>query len=244
MSLPVLYQDGDVVVVNKRAGLLVHRSAIAREAEEFALQTVRDQIGRTVFPVHRLDRPTSGALVFALSSANARFLANEFAEGRVQKKYWAVVRGISPAETVVDYPLTEELDAKSDRWARTDKPAQPAVTHISTLASYEFPISVDKFPTARYSLVCALPKTGRKHQIRRHLRHLGHPIIGDVKYGSGKHNRFFRDELKIDRLLLACTEISFQHPQKNEVVRVQAPLAEEFRALVEKLGWGEHLAPA
>jgi tRNA pseudouridine65 synthase len=242
MALPILYQDGDLVVVNKCAGLLVHRSAIDRHEREFALQTVRDQIGRLVYPVHRLDRPTSGALVFALSPQSARFLANEFAECRIHKKYLAVVRGCPPPELVVDYPLKEELDAKSDGMARTNKAAQSAVTHVRTLATYDFPVPVDKYPTSRYSLVCALPKTGRKHQIRRHLRHLGHPIVGDVRYGSGKHNRFFRDSMKIDRLLLACTEISFQHPRENRILRVRAPLADDFRVLVETLGWGERLA--
>lgn len=241
MELPILYQDNDLVVVNKNAGLLVHRSSIDRHAEVFALQTVRDQMRRFVFPVHRLDRSTSGALIFALSAFSARFLANEFAQCRVHKKYLAVVRGSSPSDALIDYPLKEELDAKSDSMARTDKPAQQAVTHLSTLATYEFPVAVDKYPTSRYSLVRALPKTGRKHQIRRHLRHLGHPIIGDVTYGSGKHNRFFRDSLKVNRLLLACTEISFQHPKENRIVHVRAPLASEFKQLVETLGWGDRL---
>lgn len=239
--LPILFQDADLVVVNKASGLLVHRSAIDSTATAFALQTVRDQLGRKVYPVHRLDRPTSGALVFALSSSSAKRLALEFSEGRVLKTYLAVVRGTPPAEVVVDYPLKEELDAKADSLARLDKPAQSALTMISTLASIEFPVMVDKFPTARYSLVRAIPKTGRKHQIRRHLRHLGHPIIGDVNHGSGKHNRFYRNRFQIHRLLLACTEISFQHPIENRIIKVRAPLSDEFQRLIEKFGWGSHL---
>jgi tRNA pseudouridine65 synthase len=241
MPLPILYQDSDLVVVNKTSGLLVHRSHIDRHAEEFALQTVRDQIGQLVYPVHRLDRPTSGVLIFALSSPVARFMATEFAECRIGKTYLAVVRGCPPAESVIDYPLKEVPDAKSDARARPNKPAQPAVTEVHTLATVEFHVSVDKYPTSRYSLVRAHPKTGRKHQIRRHMRHLGHPIIGDVQYGSGKHNRFFRDSLNVRRLLLACTEISFQHPFENRMVRVQAPLADSFRQLIESLGWGAHV---
>ncbi|MGE3682822.1 MAG: pseudouridine synthase [Bdellovibrionales bacterium] len=241
MVLPVLYEDDDLIVVNKSSGLLVHRSSIDRHAQEFALQAVRDQTGRLVYPVHRLDRATSGALIFAFSSSVARFFAAEFAGGRIGKTYLAVVRGFSPVEAVVDHPLKEELDAKSDGRARTNKPAQSAVTFLSTVANHEFQISVDKFPTARYSLVRAVPKTGRKHQIRRHLRHLGHPIIGDVRYGSGKHNRFFRDLLKVNRLLLACTDISFQHPKGNRTVRVQAPLASDFRRVTDLLGWSGHI---
>lgn len=239
--LPILFQDRDLVVVNKHSGLLVHRSAIDRQAHEFAVQMVRDQLGQKVYPVHRLDRPTSGALVFALSSENARKLATEFSEGRVLKTYLALVRGTPPLHTIIDYPLKEELDEIADSQANVDKPAQDAVTEISTLATIEFPVQVDKFPTARYSLVKAQPKTGRKHQIRRHLRHLGHPIIGDVSHGSGKHNRYFRENLQVSRLLLACTEISFLHPTRNEPVKVQAPLAEEFRSLIQKLGWETHL---
>lgn len=241
MALPILYQDDDLVVVNKTSGLLVHRSAIDRHAREFALQTVRDQIGRAVYPVHRLDRATSGALIFALSSRSAGFLAAEFAACRVGKTYLAVVRGRSPAEIMVDHPLTEERDAKADRMARGDKPAQTAVTKLSTLATHEFKVAVDKYPTSLYSLVRAHPKTGRKHQIRRHLRHLGHPIIGDVTYGSGKHNRFFRESLEINRLLLACTELRFRHPNGSGMLGVRAPLADNFQRLIEKLGWAGHV---
>lgn len=240
--LPILFQDEDLVVVNKYSGLLVHRSAIDRFADVFAVQMLRDQLGKKVYPVHRLDRPTSGALVFALSAENARRLSFEFSEGRVRKTYAAVVRGIPPLTSVIDYPLKEELDDKADPLARLDKAAQKAVTEISTLASVEFPVKVDKFPTTRYSLVKAWPKTGRKHQIRRHLRHLGHPIIGDVSHGSGKHNRYFRENFQINRLLLACTEISFLHPQKNVNLTVPAPLAQDFKSLLDQFGWGDHFA--
>jgi tRNA pseudouridine65 synthase len=239
-ALPILYHDGDLVVVNKRSGLLVHRSAIDRFAGEFALQTVRDQIGRRVYPVHRLDRSTSGALIFALSAEVARALGQDFAEGRIGKKYLAIVRGIPPKEFALDYPLVEEPDRKADAMAQRNKPAQPARTGFFTLASHEFPVHVDKFPTSRYSLVRAEPETGRKHQIRRHLRHLGHPIIGDVTYGSGKHNRFFRETFKVHRLFLACTEVSFHHPRSRQPLRIRAPLAAEFSRVVERLGWGNH----
>ncbi len=240
MTLPILYQDKDLVVIDKSPGLLVHRSLIDRHATQFAMQMVRDQIGQHVYPVHRLDRPTSGALLFALSSTVAHTLSVEFAEGRVQKTYLAVVRG-TPAEKIhIDYPLKEELDKKSDRLADTDKPAQSAVTDVETLGSFEFPVQVDKFPTSRYSLVRAHPQTGRKHQIRRHLRHLGHPIVGDVMHGSGKHNRFFKQTLGIGRLLLACTELSFRHPTENKIICVKAPLAGEFKTLCDRLGWSAY----
>lgn len=239
--LPILFQDNDLVVVNKTSGLLVHRSEIDRQTHEFAMQMVRDQLGQRVYPVHRLDRSTSGALIFALSSEGARTLSLEFSERRVKKTYLAIVRGTPPAEALIDYPLREEVDGRAAAFVDKDKPAQEAVTQMTTLATVELPVQVDKFPTARYALVRAQPQTGRKHQIRRHLRHLGHPIIGDVAHGSGKHNRFFREEFKVHRLLLACTEISFIHPRENRMVHVQAPLAEEFRTLAVQLGWGAHV---
>ncbi|MGE4130767.1 MAG: pseudouridine synthase [Bdellovibrionales bacterium] len=240
MRLPVLYQDDDLIVVHKSSGLLVHRSALDRHAQEFAMQTVRDQIGQLVYPVHRLDRATSGALIFALSSDVARIMSQRFAEGQVVKKYLAIVRGVPSERVTLNYPLREELDRKADTMARRDKPAQTAITHFTTLASYEFQECVDKYPTSRYSLVRAEPETGRKHQIRRHLHRLGHPIVGDVTYGSGKHNRFFRERYQVQRLFLACTEMSFAHPRTEQPLSVRAPLAADFQHVVESLGWGEH----
>lgn len=241
MALPILYQDPDLVVVNKPAGLLVHRTLLDRNETKFALQQVRDQVGARVYPVHRLDRPTSGALVFAMSPENARTLSLAFADQRVEKSYLAVVRGVPPQKTLINYPLKEELDAICDSQANPLKAAQSAISEVERLASVELPIQVDRYPTSRYSLVRVIPKTGRKHQIRRHLRHLGHPIIGDVTHGVGKHNRFFAESYGNRRLLLACTEISFRHPMRDEVVRVKAPLCERFESLLRSLGWGEHV---
>ncbi len=240
MTLEILYQDDDYVAVNKPSGMLVHRTNLARFETEFALQILRDQIQKTVYPVHRLDRPTSGVLIFALSPSAANALATEFSEKRVSKKYLAVVRGKAPESCTVDHPLKEELDPISDKMARLDKPAQEAVTDIERVATVELPYCVDRYPTSRYSLVRAVPRTGRKHQIRRHLKHLNHPIIGDVNHGVGKHNRLFREEFKNQRLLLACTEISFRHPHHNEDVVIRAPLSKDFQLILEKLGWSDH----
>lgn len=239
--LPILFQDDQLVVVNKPSGLLVHRSSIDKSADEFALQLVRDQMGQKVFPVHRLDRPTSGALIFAFTAAGARSLSLEFSGGRVKKSYLAIVRGNPADQLTVDYPLLENWDSKSDFRTRWDKPKQTAVTEFSNLANIEFDICVDKFPTSRYSLIKAQPKTGRKHQIRKHLHHICHPIIGDVNYGNGKHNRFFKEKFKINRLLLACTEISFLHPTENKICMVNAPLSADFQNLVEQLGWRDQI---
>lgn len=205
------------------------------------MQMVRDQIGKDVFPVHRLDRSTSGALVFALSVEAARALGESFSSGKVNKGYLAIVRGIAEEKLRLDYPLSPALDKKADKLARKNKPPQAAVTTFYRKASCELAVCVDKYPTSRYSLVRAEPETGRTHQIRRHLRHLGNPIIGDINYGSGKHNRFFQNTYKIRRLLLACTDMEFPHPRTRQLIKVQAPLAAEFLQLVQQLGWGEFI---
>lgn len=237
MKLEILYQDDHYVAVNKPSGMLVHRTSLARFETEFAMQILRDQIGQLVYPVHRLDRPTSGVLIFALSTEAATLLSNEFSEKRVEKKYMAVVRGRVRANCTVDHPLKEELDPIADKMARTDKPAQEAVTDFEALATVELPLRVDRYPTSRYSLVRAVPRTGRKHQIRRHLKHLNHPIIGDVNHGVGKHNRLFREHFQNQRLLLACTEVSFVHPVSGAAVVIHAPLSEDYRLVLQKLGW-------
>jgi len=241
MDLPILLQDNHLVAVNKPSGLLVHRTALARHESEAALQMVRDQIGQTVYPVHRLDRPTSGVLLFALDPETARLMAEAFAAGHVSKTYLAVVRGTAPSEVRIDYPLVEELDAVADKKARANKPAQNALTEAWCLATVELPVSVDRYPTSRYSLVRVMPKTGRKHQIRRHLRHLGHPVIGDVNHGSGKHNRYFGETYGVRRLLLACTELSFRHPRTGETTVIGAPLCEDFRKCARALGWSAYV---
>lgn len=240
MSLPILYLDDALVAVDKPAGLLVHRTALDRHETRFALQTVRDQLGRSVYPVHRLDRPTAGVLLFALSSDVARKLATNWE--RVEKTYLAVVRGWPEFdELTLDYPLREELDAIADARARVDKAPQPAVTIVRRLATCELPFAVDRYPTTRYALVEAKPLTGRKHQVRRHLRHLGHPIIGDVTHGSGKHNRFFSEHMGARRLHLACTRLEFAHPETGRVIDVRAPLDASFRAVLTRLGWEAHV---
>ncbi|ASG66013.1 tRNA pseudouridine(65) synthase TruC [Idiomarina piscisalsi] len=227
--LDIVYQDNDLAVINKPSGLLVHRSRIASEAREFAMQMLRDQIGQHVYPVHRLDRPTSGLLIFALSSEVATKMSESFATNQVSKQYHAVVRGYLPEEGTVDYPLKEELDKIADAQADQNKEAQDAVTHFRCLEKIELPYKVSKkHDTTRYSLVELTPETGRKHQLRRHMAHLRHPIIGDTNHGDGRHNRFFREHFDSHRLLLAATAVEFKHPVNGEMMFLTAPLPDEF----------------
>lgn len=242
--MQILYLDDHLVVVNKPAGLLVHRSTVDRHETEFALQTVRDLLGCRVYPVHRLDKPTSGALLFALSSETARRMTTMFAAGSVSKVYVAVVRGLMPEHGLIDYPLVERHDVMTDRLARTKKPAQRAITEYRRLGTTELANCVGRYPTGRYSLLRVMPKTGRRHQIRRHMKHESHPIIGDTTYGDGKHNRFFRKHFNCHRLMLAANGMNFLHPYTGEAVTIAAPLDDEFQQTVSAMGWYEVLQDA
>ncbi|WP_456426780.1 tRNA pseudouridine(65) synthase TruC [Rhodocaloribacter sp.] len=237
-ALDVLFRDERFVAVNKPPGLLVHRSRIDRGADRFALQTVRDQIGQRVFPVHRLDKPTSGVLLFALDPEAARRLSDAFARRAVRKTYLAVVRGYLEPGGVIDYALRETRDRTTDGRARRDKPAQPAVTVYRRLATVETPHAVGRYPTSRYALAAVRPRTGRKHQIRRHMKHLFHPVIGDRKYGDRRHNRFFEEHLGCRRMLLHAAALAFRHPFTGAPTVVLAPLDGAFRDVLERLGWG------
>lgn len=244
-TFEVLYRDEHVVAINKPSGLLVHRSPIDRHETRFAVQLVRDQIGQYVYPVHRLDKPTSGVLLFGLSTDAARHLSEQFSTGRVHKRYLAVVRGHCPLAGRIDHPLTRELDPIADR-PRLNKPdsellPQAAVTHFSRLAQVEIPFAVERYPQTRYSLVMLRPETGRKHQLRRHLKHLGYPIIGDAKHGKGVHNRFFRSQYDCHRLLLACTALVFTHPVSGQGVALHAGLDSAFERVLAAFEWSDSL---
>jgi tRNA pseudouridine65 synthase len=229
--LTILYQDEHYVAIDKPSGMLVHRTRIAEEAE-YAMQRLRDQLGQHVFVVHRLDRPTSGVLLFALSSEAAREMCAVFESRQVEKRYLAVVRGWTDEAGVIDYALREEKH----------KEAQQALTRYRRLATVELDIPIGRYPQARYSLVEALPETGRMHQIRKHFAHIFHPLLGDTTYGEGRHNRLFRDHYGCERLLLMATLLRFIHPYSREPVTIHAAPPEDVRTLFAQLGWTEALA--
>lgn len=240
-ALDILYRDEHLIAIDKPAGLLVHRSDIDRHETRIALQLLRDQIGHRVFPVHRLDKPASGPLLFALSPQAARRMGEAFAGGQVRKTYLAIVRGYPPASGVIDHPLRERYDPLSGKVPEEGNSARAAVTTYRRLATAELAVRVDRYPTSRYSLVEARPATGRRHQLRRHFKHVAHPIIGDTTYGKGSHNRLFAERFGCSRLLLAAVALEFMHPWSGALCTIGAPLDAAFAGVVRALGWAAGL---
>ncbi|HEY9070095.1 MAG TPA: pseudouridine synthase [Candidatus Ozemobacteraceae bacterium] len=212
--LDILYQDEWYVVVHKPVGLLVHPTRIAETTAETLLSRICEQLGRRVFPVHRLDRATSGALVMALSSEAAGKLSAQFESRNVEKTYLAVVRGwFRPPDGVIDRPMHQ--------WP--GEPLQEAITRYRTLATTEVTVPVGPHATSRYALVEVKPETGRRQQIRRHFSGAAHPIVGDTSQGDRAHNLSVRDRFGCDRMLLMAVEIRFDHPWLGRRLRVVCP---------------------
>jgi tRNA pseudouridine65 synthase len=224
--LTIIYHDEHLVAINKPHGLLVHRSSIAADAEEFALQLLRDQIRQHVYPVHRLDRKTGGALLFALDKETEVAMQRQFAQNQVKKLYWAIVRGYAPDSGEIDYPLRKDNGT-----------LQEAFTAYTTLARAELPVALGKHQTSRYSLVQANPATGRMHQLRKHFSHIFHPIIGDRTHGCNKQNRLFTELWQMNTMLLHALELQFTHPVNGQLVNIKAGLQPEFLRTMELMGW-------
>jgi tRNA pseudouridine65 synthase len=222
--LEILFQDADFVAINKPHGLLVHRSPIAADADVFAVQLLRNQLGQKVFPVHRLDRKTSGVLLFALNEEMNKSLQEAFMAKKVLKKYVALVRGFAPESATIDYPLTNEAGK-----------IQEAITHFKRLQTIEIPLPFGKFDTSRYSLLELQPESGRMHQIRKHLAHIFHPIIGDRPHGCNKQNKFFLENWEMKNMLLHASELQFMHPVLQEEITIKAGFQMEFTRILAVL---------
>jgi len=227
-AINLLYLDSWFAAINKPNGLTVHRSQATGNVQHFALQLLRDHLGRRVYPVHRLDSKTSGVLLFALDTQTLRLMQEQFAGQQVDKTYHAIVRGFAPEETVIDYPLVNEVGKQQD-----------AVTELRLLAKAEIDLPYGKFLTSRYSLVELRPRTGRMHQIRRHLAHINHPVIGDRPHGCNKQNRLFKAQFNTTEMMLHARSLRFVHPVSGQVVFIKADYQATFRLLLTLLGLGE-----
>lgn len=214
-----------MVAINKPHGLLVHRSPIASDASEFAVQLLRDQLGQRVYPVHRLDRKTGGVLLFALTEAMNTAMQRQFMDGSVQKTYLAIVRGYTPDELTIDYALRNDESGVF----------QDAVTHLKTIQRTEIPLPFGKHATSRYSLVELTPTTGRMHQLRKHMAHVLHPIIGDRPHGCNKQNKLFKDHFEMNTMLLHAQQIEFAHPTTAKRIVISTPWQAEFERMMKEL---------
>ncbi len=237
MQLDILYQDQYLVAVNKPAGMLVHRSWLDTHETTFVMQTLRDQIGQHVYPIHRLDRPTSGVLLFGLNSEIANLLCLQFENKQVEKSYLAIVRGYLTGKAQIEYPLKVQLDKVADKFAQVDKVAQQAVTDYVGLCTVEMPYAVKKYKTTRYSLVRLIPHTGRKHQLRRHMKHIFHPILGDTQYGDLHQNRALTEHTGIRRLMLHAESLIFTHPITQQKLKIHADLDQQWLDLIKIFRW-------
>ncbi len=238
LPLKILYQDDTLIAIDKPSGLLVHRSPIDKRETRFAVQQLRDQIGQHVFPVHRLDRPTSGVLLFAFDGHTASDLGRQMMARTVQKEYFAIVRGFIHGSGLIDYDLKFRPDKIADKH-RGDIAPQPATTEYHPLARYELPIASGRYETSRYTAVKLKPTTGRKHQLRRHMVHLRHPIIGDTTHGDGKQNKFLKTRFGFNNLALTCTRIVIKHPVSGEPLEITTTPRAGMLTLLS--AWTEYL---
>lgn len=230
--LTILYHDDFIIAIDKPPGLLVHRTMLAKQETEFAMQLLRDQLGQHVYPVHRLDRPTSGVLLFALSSEVAAKMTLKFTQRLIAKEYRAIVRGHIADHYSIDYPLVEIHDKYADARAKKNKPAQAAQSELHCNQRFCIPLPAGRYQSARFSLVDLKPITGRKHQLRRHMAHIRHPILGDTTHGDGKQNKFLRHHFNFASLALTCTCMEFVHPVIETDIKITAPLHQNMLRLL------------
>lgn len=231
LAIPVLFADAQLAVVDKPARLMAHDSGLARGEQDFLADRLRAQFGRPVSLIHRLDRATSGCLLVAFDRDTARALGEQFMTRSVGKTYLAVCRGWpEPSAAVIDHPL-DGGPGKPEK--------KPAQTAYRVLATGAMPWAYGEHAESRFALVECTPHTGRFRQIRRHLKHRHHHLIGDTSHGDGARNRMFRMHLGVHRMLLHAARLAFDHPGTGERLRMDAPLDREFERVIERFGWGD-----
>ncbi len=223
MKIRIVYRSKDFVVVHKPAGAVVYADRPEDQGKSVADHLAK-QSGKKVFPVHRLDKPTCGLLAVALSPQAAHRWTEIFRGRAVRKMYLAVVHGVPPVDGVVDVPLPRNKD----------KVMEAAKTHFKRLATCEIEVAGER---RSYSLVRCEPRTGRYHQIRRHLKAWGHPILGDEDYGNSWDNREMGKAFGVKRCLLSATNLWFRDPFSGEAVALKDDPDRDFQSLANALGW-------
>lgn len=242
-ALNVVYEDDFLLVVDKPSGLLMHPSWLDRNERDTLAGRIKrylasQGIGASqVHTVHRLDRPTSGLVLVAKNVNTARHLSNQFKQHAVEKKYWAICRGFFPDHATIDYPLKEELDKIGDKTASKPREEQPAKTIFKTLGRAELAMPVSRYSKSRFSWLECSPLSGRKHQIRRHLKHSRHPIIGDTRYGCRHHNKVVKENLNLHALALRAVELTFVHPVLLSTMTLTSELNKDWQQRLATFGW-------
>ena len=238
--MKVLFEDEHLLVVDKPAGLMMHPSWLDRHETDFAQARAEAHAGQKLHTLHRLDRPTSGVLLFGKHPEVARNLLAAFEQRHVYKYYLCIARGWTADSGVIDKALKEELDPIADRYARKDKPPQEAITCFKTIGQTSLPIPVGPYDNARYSLVLVRPVTGRQHQIRKHFRKTYHHLIGDTRYGDGRHNHMVATQFDWRQLALRCVATDVNHPITGQAMAFRSGLTAEWQQLFERWQWQGH----
>lgn len=223
--LDIIFQDKDLLAINKPAGLLVHRSNVAIDIHENAVDQLTEQIGTPVYPIHRIDRPTSGVLLFALNANIAKVMAEKMQQNEIKKWYACVLRGLTK-------PAGHITKVLSSEYSKTTK---AAISYYYTLGHYLAPLPYRGYPTTPYSLVLASPQTGRTHQLRQHFAHIRHYIIGDKKHGDVKQNKHILQHLNNYTMYLHAVQLTFTHPTTNKTLIINAPLPNTWCKMSELL---------
>ncbi len=243
-DLDIVFEDDYLIGVNKPAGLLVHPSWITAADEPTLMGLLKVYKGvPKLHTIHRLDRATSGIILVGKTLEATQHIQAQFMQRSIRKTYLAVVRGWSADSDLIDYALVPKRDKFAEPMAQENPEPKEAISAYRTLGRVELDIAVGRYPKARYSLVEVKPSTGRKHQIRRHMKHILHPIVGDTKYGEGRHNRLYREHFEIHRLLLMATELEFTHPVSEQRISLSAPVDHQVNKLFNRFGW-QGLYPA
>ncbi|AEL27875.1 pseudouridine synthase [Cyclobacterium marinum] len=231
-QLPILFEDQHYIAINKPSGVLVHKTPLEKDPEAlFAVQMLEHQVGYKVYPLHRIDRPTTGVLLFGKSAKAASTIQAQFIDHSIKKYYLAILRGYLPkAHGMIDHPLAKDLEFV----------LQEAKTEYWTLKQCEIPFaSTGRYPSSRYSLAKIYPHTGRMHQIRRHFAHLRHYIIGDTTHGDNRQNNFFSSQFQLENMLLHAWELTFFQPFSKESITIKADLPLHFLSIMREFNWPE-----
>ncbi|CAM1340618.1 pseudouridine synthase [Tenacibaculum aestuarii] len=229
MNVSILYEDDYIVCASKPNNVVVHHAHHSRNVADEAslLQLLQEQCGEKMYPIHRLDRKTSGILLLAKKSEYVAKFQELFMNNQIQKTYYGIVRGHAPESKIIDSPV-------KGRDANVHKDAE---THLSTLKTVTVDIPVKPYDTSRYSLVKLMPKTGRLHQLRIHMNKISHPLIGDPKYGDKNHNMMFLENFNCENLFLHARSLEFLHPYSNEKLEIIAELPENWNTVFERFNW-------